>query len=57
MLKLPKRQNRLGDKAMLKEIDAGWEVWFANDLDGSYEGLPPNLTEYAKHDRHGKSIQ
>ncbi|HZD48098.1 MAG TPA: hypothetical protein VE178_05065 [Silvibacterium sp.] len=42
---------------MLKEIDAGWEVWFANDLDGSYEGLPPNLTEYAKHDRHGKSIQ
>jgi membrane glycosyltransferase len=31
--------------------DAGWEVWFAYDLDGSYEGLPPNLTEYIKRDR------
>jgi membrane glycosyltransferase len=31
--------------------DAGWEVWFAYDLDGSYEGLPPNLTEYVKRDR------
>src|SRR6202022_4591227 len=30
---------------------AGWEVWFAADLDGSYEGLPPNLTEYVKRDR------
>jgi membrane glycosyltransferase len=29
----------------------GWEVWFAYDLDGSYEGLPPNLTEYVKRDR------
>ena len=37
--------------------DAGWEVWFAYDLDGNYEGLPPNLTEYVKRDRHGKSIQ
>src|ERR1700741_941556 len=31
--------------------DAGWDVWFAYDLDGSYEGLPPNLTEYVKRDR------
>jgi membrane glycosyltransferase len=31
--------------------DSGWEVWFAYDLDGSYEGLPPNLTEYVKRDR------
>ncbi len=29
----------------------GWEVWFAYDLEGSYEGLPPNLTEYVKRDR------
>src|ERR1700722_17282645 len=31
--------------------NAGWEVWFAYDLEGSYEGLPPNLTEYIKRDR------
>lgn len=31
--------------------NAGWEVWFAYDLDGSYEGLPPNLTEFVKRDR------
>ena len=31
--------------------NAGWEVWFGYDLDGSYEGLPPNLTEYVKRDR------
>ncbi len=31
--------------------DAGWEVWFAYDLEGSFEGLPPNLTEYVKRDR------
>jgi membrane glycosyltransferase len=31
--------------------NAGWEVWFAYDLEGSYEGLPPNLTEYVKRDR------
>src|ERR1700736_551845 len=31
--------------------NAGWEVWFAYDLDGSYEGLPPNLTEYVNRDR------
>ncbi|HEY0793679.1 MAG TPA: glucans biosynthesis glucosyltransferase MdoH [Chthoniobacterales bacterium] len=29
----------------------GWEVWFAHDLEGSYEGLPPNLSEYVKRDR------
>jgi membrane glycosyltransferase len=32
-------------------LDAGWEVWFAYDLEGSYEELPPNLTEYVKRDR------
>jgi membrane glycosyltransferase len=32
-------------------LDAGWQVWFAYDLDGSYEELPPNLTEYVKRDR------
>jgi len=31
--------------------NAGWGVWFAYDLEGSYEGLPPNLTEYVKRDR------
>jgi membrane glycosyltransferase len=31
--------------------NAGWDVWFAYDLDGSYEGIPPNLTEYVKRDR------
>jgi membrane glycosyltransferase len=31
--------------------NAGWEVWFAYDLEGSYEGLPPNMTEYVKRDR------
>src|SRR5271157_25359 len=31
--------------------NAGWEIWFAYDLDGSYEGLPPNLTEHVKRDR------
>src|SRR6202453_3182702 len=31
--------------------DAGWEGWFAYDLEGSNEGLPPNLTEYIKRDR------
>src|SRR5215469_11296234 len=31
--------------------NAGWEVWFAHDLEGSYEGMPPNLTEYVKRDR------
>src|ERR1700736_833970 len=31
--------------------NAGWEVWFAYDLEGSYEGLPPNLTEFVKRER------
>ena len=31
--------------------NGGWEVWFAYDMDGSYEGLPPNLSEYVKRDR------
>jgi membrane glycosyltransferase len=31
--------------------NAGWDVWFAYDLEGSYEGLPPNLTEHVKRDR------
>ena len=26
-------------------LDAGWQVWFAYDLDGGYEELPPNLTD------------
>ena len=30
---------------------AGWEVWLAYDLDGSYEELPPTLIDYAKRDR------
>src|SRR6201987_2327190 len=31
--------------------NAGGDVWSAYDLEGSYEGLPPNLTEYVKRDR------
>ncbi|MBL8250959.1 MAG: glucans biosynthesis glucosyltransferase MdoH, partial [Candidatus Competibacter sp.] len=30
---------------------AGWEVWLAYDLEGSYEELPPTLIDYAKRDR------
>ncbi len=30
---------------------AGWEVWLAADLKGSYEELPPTLIDYAKRDR------
>lgn len=30
---------------------AGWEVWLAYDLDGSYEEIPPTLIDYAKRDR------
>jgi membrane glycosyltransferase len=30
---------------------AGWAVWLAHDLDGSYEEGPPNLIESAKRDR------
>jgi membrane glycosyltransferase len=31
--------------------NSGWNVWFAYDLEGSYEGLPPNITEHVKRDR------
>ncbi len=30
---------------------AGWRVWLAYELDGSYEELPPTLIDYAKRDR------
>lgn len=30
---------------------AGWEVWLAYDLNGSYEEIPPTLIDYAKRDR------
>jgi membrane glycosyltransferase len=30
---------------------AGWAVWLAHDLDGSYEEGPPTLVESAKRDR------
>ena len=30
---------------------AGWAVWIAWDLDGSYEELPPNLLDELKRDR------
>jgi membrane glycosyltransferase len=30
---------------------AGWEVHLADDLDGSYEETPPNVTEHLKRDR------
>ena len=30
---------------------AGWEVWLAYDLPGSYEEIPPTLIDYAKRDR------
>ena len=29
---------------------AGWEVWLAYDLEGSYEEIPPTLIDYAKRD-------
>lgn len=37
------------EAALLRE--AGWEVWLAADLKGSYEELPPTLIDYAKRDR------
>jgi membrane glycosyltransferase len=37
------------EAALLRE--AGWEVWLAHDLSGSYEELPPTLIDYAKRDR------
>jgi membrane glycosyltransferase len=30
---------------------AGWEAWLVNDLDGSFEEIPPTLIDYAKRDR------
>lgn len=30
---------------------AGWKVWLADDLGGSYEEIPPTLIDYAKRDR------
>ncbi|MEO3430354.1 glucans biosynthesis glucosyltransferase MdoH [Pelagibius sp. CAU 1746] len=30
---------------------AGWEVWLADDLDGSFEEPPPTLIDHAKRDR------
>jgi membrane glycosyltransferase len=30
---------------------AGWEVWLAPELDGSYEEVPSNLIDYLKRDR------
>ncbi len=30
---------------------AGWEVWLVDDLEGSYEEIPPTLIDYAKRDR------
>ncbi len=30
---------------------AGWSVWLATDLGGSYEEMPPTLIDYARRDR------
>jgi len=30
---------------------AGWQVWLAHDVDGSYEEVPPTLIDNAKRDR------
>lgn len=30
---------------------AGWSVWLLPDLDGSYEEMPSNLTDFAQRDR------
>jgi membrane glycosyltransferase len=38
---------------------AGWKVWMAYDLEGSYEEMPPNLLDELKRDRrwcHGNLI-
>ncbi len=37
------------EAAMLRR--AGWEVWTAHDLGGSFEEIPPTLIDYAKRDR------
>jgi len=55
--KLPGREPFGGDilshdfveAALLRR--AGWEVWLAYDLEGSYEEIPPTLIDYAKRDR------
>ena len=30
---------------------AGWDVWLATDIGGSYEASPPTLIDYLKRDR------
>jgi membrane glycosyltransferase len=30
---------------------AGWTVWLAHDLEGSYEEIPPTIPDYLKRDR------
>ncbi len=37
------------EAALLRK--AGWQVWLAYDLGGSYEELPPTLIDFAKRDR------
>ncbi|ALG67263.1 glucans biosynthesis glucosyltransferase MdoH [Beggiatoa leptomitoformis] len=37
------------EAAMLRR--AGWDVWLAYDIGGSYEEIPPTLIDYAKRDR------
>jgi membrane glycosyltransferase len=37
------------EAALLRK--AGWHVWLAYDLGGSYEEVPPTLIDYAKRDR------
>jgi membrane glycosyltransferase len=37
------------EAAMLRR--AGWSVWLAYELNGSYEELPPTLIDYARRDR------
>ena len=37
------------EAAMLRR--AGWEVWTAHGMDGSFEEIPPTLIDYAKRDR------
>jgi membrane glycosyltransferase len=37
------------EAAMLRR--AGWEIWTAHDLGGSFEEIPPTLIDYAKRDR------
>ncbi|GGI54949.1 glucans biosynthesis glucosyltransferase MdoH [Oxalicibacterium solurbis] len=37
------------EAAMMRR--AGWKVWIAYDLDGSYEEMPPNLLDELKRDR------